>query len=221
MSELTDEHVRQKAAELILTGKTLESAEDINDEVRNCISELLVRTAGKQRKLTPEHQNLLLSVLGQRMSLNQEHYNHPKDINFSDVKKALEANPALLYSVAMMEGAGGMPDIIAVEPDVFVFGDCSAESPNRRGLTYDRVTTMAKGYGVEIMTKEVYCKMQEIGKFDLNSWSWLATPDDVKKFGHALGGTRYRGSCVDIQQYDTCTCYEHAGWRGMLKVPRV
>ena len=222
MPEITDEQVRNKAAELILTGKTLESVEDINDEVRNSISELLVRTAGKQRKLTPEHQNLILSILLHRISLHPaEHYRLPKRFDTIEVKKALEANPTLIWSLAQMEGTGGEPDIIDEDNKTFLFVDCSAESPNRRCLSYDRTIAMAKEFGVEIMTEEDYRNVQKIGKFDIKSKIWLATPDDVKKFGNALTGSRCKDGYIDIQGCNTDPNNPNIGWRGMLRVPKV
>ena len=230
MSEITDEQVRQETTKLILAGKTIESAEGLSDELRERIRELLIQTVGpgikdgprvgKQHKLYHELQTLLLSVLEIRFAEQPGHYNHPKDIDFSEVKKALEADPAFMYSLAQMENTGGMPDIIAVEKDAFVFGDCSAESPNRRDLTYDQAAEMAKEFGVDMMTGEIYHAMQESGKFDPNTYSWLATPADIRKSDRALVGNRCVGE-VYVDQRDACSHIPFCGWRGTLRVPRV
>jgi len=239
MSEITDDQDRLKAAELILTGKTLESAisalENAKAEgklpeylqaridalasVRSQVNKTLSKPAEK-RELTPEHQTLLLPVFEERLAQKPRHYSHPKGINFYDVKKALEANPALMYSLAKMESTGGMPDIIAVEKDAFVFGDCSAESPNRRDITYDQASEMAKEFGVDIMTEEIYRAMQELGKFDRETWGWLATTADVRESGKALGGNRHNGGSVNVHRYDAHYHNPHAGWRGVLRVQK-
>jgi len=238
MSEITDDQDRLKAAELILTGKTLESAisalENAKAEgklpeylqaridalasVRSQVNKTLSKPAEK-RELTPEHQTLLLPVFEERLAQKPRHYNHPKDIDFSEVKKALEADPAFMYSLAQMENTNGMPDIIAVEDDAFVFADCSIESPNRRDLSYDEAASMAKEFGVVMMTGEIYRAMQDSGKFDPNTYSWLATPADIRESDRALVGNRCVGE-VYVDQRDACSHIPFCGWRGTLRVPK-
>jgi len=144
----------------------------------------------KLRELTPEEQAGLLSALEARFNKKPEHYKRPEGVDFAEVRKALEASPALMYSLVQMEYTGGKPDVIVVDADAFVFGDCSAESPYRRNLTYYQAAEMAKKFGVDMMPEEAYRAMQKSGKFDLNTWIWLATPADIRKDGCALRGDR-------------------------------
>jgi len=174
----------------------------------------------EKRKLTPEKQAELLSALEDRFAKQPEHYKRPEGVNFAEVRKALEANPALMYSLVQMENTGGAPDIIAVKPDTFIFGDCSAESPNRRDFTYDQAVEMAKEFGVEIMTEEVYLAIQELGKFDINTWSWLATSANIRESGEALYG-RCLSNGVFVVPFHAVNHYPDRGWRGVLRVPRI
>jgi len=172
------------------------------------------------RELSPEQHTRVLSALETRFAKQPEHYKRPEGVNFDEVRKALEANSALMHSLAQMEWTGGVPDVIAIDDDVFVFGDCSAESPDRRNLTYDEAAEMAKKFGVDMMPEEVYCAMQKSGKFDMETWSWLATPADVRESGAALHGFRD----VDGVGVDEALPGGHRpywGWRGVLRVPKV
>jgi len=173
----------------------------------------------KPRELSPEQQTELLSALETRFAEEPNHYKRLKNVNFIDVKASLEANPALMYSLAQMEETGGAPDLIDVEGDAFIFGDCSAESPDRRDLTYDQAAEMAKEFGVDMMPEEVYRAMQESGKFDINTWSWLAMPADVRESGRALCGGCYVGG-VYVLDYGAENPGPNLGWRGVLRVPK-
>jgi len=177
-------------------------------------------SAQETRKLTPEKQAELLSALKARFVKQPGHYKRPEGVNFVEVRKALEANPTLMYSLAQMENTAGAPDIIAVEEDAFVFGDCSAESPNRRDLTYDQAVEMAREFGVDMMAGTTYREMQKTGKFDLTTWSWLKTPADARDNGHALLG--YRSVVVVcVYRRDAGVRSPGFGWRGVLRVPRI
>jgi len=162
----------------------------------------------------------LLSALEARFAKKPKYYKRPEGVDFAEVKKALGANPTLMRSLAQMENTGGEPDIIAVEPDAFVFGDCSEESPNRRNLTYDQATVQAKEFGVDMMSEEDYLKMQNLGKFDQQSSSWLATPEDIRKTGRAVRGNR-GGAGVGVYEGAAGARGPGLGWRASLRVKKV
>jgi len=197
----------QRLAELAEAGEGVRS--DVTDTLK----------VTEKRELKPEKKAELLSALETRFATKPEHYKRHEGVDFAEVKKALEANPALMYSLAQMENTGGAPDIIAVEEDAFVFGDCSAESPDRRDLTYDQAAEMAKEFGVEMMTKKIYRAMQESGRFDMNTWSWLATPADFRERGNALRGRRI-GVGVNVNRGNAENHDPLGGWRGLLRVPK-
>jgi len=219
MSEIiTDERVCIKTAELLLTHNTLGSDEGLSDEMRNRICELLVRTAGKRYELSLKERAELLSALEERFTKNPEHYSRPKGVNFADVKKAVEANHELMYSLAKMEQTHGAPDIIEVTEDAFIFGDCAAKSPWRHDLFYSKAVEMAEDFGVQIMDEETYRAIQKTGKFDLDSKSFIKTPKKLLETDTALLGHRSGDEVVVDNVYASSGT---GGWRGVLRVPRV
>ena len=161
----------------------------------------------------------IITALEERFQNSPAHYKRPEGIDITQVKSALEANPEAVAMLAVMEITGGAPDIIEETDDAFIFADCSAESPNRRNLTYDQATEMAKKHGIALMDEETYRKMQETGKFDLNSGSWLKTTDDIRESGFALGGDR-RGAGVYVRRYYAAYHDSGNGWRGLLRVQK-
>jgi len=165
----------------------------------------------------------ILAVLEKRLEQVPEHFRRPEEgIDFAEVKSALDANPALKASLLKMEETGGAPDIIAVEGDTFIFADCSEESPGgRRNLNYDQAVSQALEFGAELMDEATYRKIQKIGKFDYNnSYSWLKTPADIRKTGHALVGDHFDHE-VSVRQHDALEQEATCGWRGVLRVPKV
>lgn len=186
-----------------------------------------------KRQLTPNEKTALLSVLERRFEKKPDHYTRVKGINFADVAKALEANPDAMMSVAKMEETGGEPDIVGVDQDgTFLIADCSAESPQgRRNCVYDKeaeknargfngnAVDMAKEFGVALWSLEFYRAMQQSGKFDRNTWSWVETDAETRKSGGALIGYR-RDDVVGVHRYDARDRDVRTGWRGVLRVKK-
>jgi len=146
----------------------------------------------------------------------------------------LEAHPRKLWSLSEMERTGGEPDVIGFDNEMgeYIFYDCSAESPaGRRSLCYDRdalearkakqpegsVMEMASAMGIELLTEEQYRALQELGKFDLKTSSWLKTPSDIRKLGGAIFGDRRYGR-VFVYHNGADSYYGARGFRGMLRV---
>ena len=179
------------------------------------------KTFAETMKLTDEQQAEFLSILEDRFA-EEEHnyYKRPKGVNFTEVKAALEADPTLMYSLAKMEETGGEPDIIAIKDDAFIFGDCSYESPDRRNLTYSQAAEMAKEFGVDMMSEKTYRAIQRSGEFDINTWSWLKTPADIRESGRALRGRRLPGGGVDVYASRILYRNQREGWRCVLRVPK-
>lgn len=185
--------------------------------------------AEQKRELTVEQKERLLQTLQNRLSRKAGHYARPEEINFGEVKTALEANPAALWSLSRMEETGGLPDIVAIEDNTFVFADCSAESPaGRRNCVYDKeaeqyahgfngnAVDMAEEFGVEMWSPEFYRTMQDLGKFDRHTWSWLKTDAQTCSTGDALSGHRF-GDRVFVYQ-DAHRHDDLRAWRGLLRV---
>ena len=133
-----------------------------------------------------------------------------------------------------MEETGGEPDVIKCDKttDEYVFYDCSAESPKgRRSVCYDpealasrkqhkpkhSAIGMAAEMGIELLTEEQYHELQQLGKFDTKTSSWIATPDDVRALGGAIFGD-WRYGKTFIYHNGAESYYGARGFRACLKV---
>src|SRR5690606_8951044 len=114
----------------------------------------------------------------------------------------------------------------------FIFCDCSTESPDgRRSLCYDGAALesrkehkpkdsaedLAEAMGVELLTEAQYRELQELGKFDLKTSSWLKTPPAIRELGGALFGDR-RYNHVFLYHNGAQSYYAARGFRAMLRV---
>jgi hypothetical protein len=182
-------------------------------------------------KLSVQEREELLNTLKIRFGKNM---NRHKDIEWPKVQAKLEANPDKLWSLNEMEVTEGEPDVVGYDAKTgeFLFYDCSAESPKgRRNTCYDHealearkehkpgnsAINMAAEMGIEILTEEQYRALQELGKFDLKTSSWVKTPADVRKHGGALFCDR-RFDKVFLYHNGAESYYGARGFRGCLKV---
>ena len=130
---------------------------------------------------------------------------------WADVEKRILADPKAADVLRKMEESGGEPDVIGVDDKTgrLIFCDCSRESPaGRRSLCYDeealkkRVKNppagsalgMAREIGAELMTEELYRRLQGLGEFDLKTSSWVKTPEGIREEGGALFCERRYGT---------------------------
>ena len=133
-----------------------------------------------------------------------------------------------------MESTGGEPDVVAFDSvtNIYVFFDCAAESPKgRRSLCYDRealesrkefkpannVIDLATSMGIELLTEDDYRTLQQIGKFDLKTSSWVKTPSEIRKLGGAVFCDR-RYNTVFLYHNGAESYYAARGFRGSLRV---
>jgi hypothetical protein len=183
-----------------------------------------------KKKLSSEQQKELLKTLKTRFEKNM---NRHKSIEWAKVQAKLEANHEKMWSLDDMEITGGEPDVVGYDKKTgeYVFYDCSAESPNRRSLCYDReawnarkehkpkntaIDTAAE-MGIEILTEEQYLELQKLGAFDKKTSSWLKTPVEVRKLGGAISG-EYRFGRVFIYANGAESYFAARGFRGSLRV---
>ncbi len=184
-----------------------------------------------KKELSPEQREELLSVLKARFEKNR---NRHEGLDWAKVQTKLEASPEKLWSLSEMERTGGEPDVVGHDETTneYIFYDCSAESPKgRRSVCYDRAgwesrkenrpqntaLDMAADMIIEILSGEQYRAMQQLGKFDLKTSSWVKTPAEIRKLGGALYCDR---------RYDTVFTYHNGaesyyavrGFRGLLTV---
>jgi hypothetical protein len=187
----------------------------------------------KKKELSLEQRERLLATLKDRFETNR---NRHKELEWANVRAKLEAESSVekLWSLNEMEESGGEPDVVGYDKQTgeYIFYDCSAESPKgRRSLCYDRqaldsrkenkprnnAIEMAADMGIEILTEEEYRELQQLGKFDMKTSSWLRTPSEVRKHGGAIFGD-FRYEHVFVYHNGAESYYAARGFRGSLKV---
>jgi hypothetical protein len=185
----------------------------------------------RKNKLSPEQHEALLKTLRTRFEKNM---NRHKGLEWAKVQAKLETNPEKMYSVNEMEITGGEPDVVGHDKKTgeYIFYDCSAESPKeRRSLCYDHealekrkehkpvdsAINMAADMGIELLTEEQYQVLQQLGKFDSKTSSWLKTPSDVRKLGGSISG-EFRFGRVFIYANGAESYFAARGFRGSVSV---
>lgn len=181
--------------------------------------------------LSPEQGADLLNTLKTRFEKNM---NRHKGLEWAPVQARLEANPGKLWSLREMENTGGEPDVVGQDTATgeYIFFDCAAESPNgRRSVCYDQdglesrkehrpennALDMAAAMGIEILTEEQYRALQQLGKFDTKTSSWIQTPSRIRKLGGALF-CDFRYDTVFVYHNGAPSYYAARGFRGALRV---
>lgn len=184
----------------------------------------------KKRSSSEEHKELL-KILKDRFDKNM---NRHKGLEWTKVQGKLEANPEKLRSLDEMEATGGEPDVVGHDKKTgeYIFYDCSPESPNgRRSICYDHealesrkehkpkdsAMNMATEMGIEILTEEQYRDLQQLGKFDTKTSSWVQTPAAIRKLGGAVFCDR-RYDTVFLYHNGAESYYAARGFRGSLRV---
>ena len=184
-----------------------------------------------KKGLSPEQREELLNVLKVRF---EKHKNRHKDLEWANVQAKLEANPEKLWSLNEMESTGGEPDVVDYDTQTgeYIFYDCSAESPkDRRSVCYDgealesrkeykpknSAIDMAAAMGIELLTEEQYRELQQLGKFDTKTSSWVQTPTEIRELGGALFCDR-RYDHVFVYHNGAESYYAARGFRGLLRV---
>ncbi|WDV08757.1 DUF4256 domain-containing protein [Lysinibacillus irui] len=183
------------------------------------------------KELTHEQQEELIKTLKARFEKNIERH---EGIDWASVQAKLDANLEKLWSLHEMEATGGEPDVVGYDAktDEYIFYDCSAESPKgRRSVCYDReawearknhkpentAMDMAKDMGIELLTEEQYRELQQLGKFDLKTSSWVQTPENIRKLGGAIFCDR-RYDTIFMYHNGAESYYAARGFRGSLRV---
>ncbi len=181
--------------------------------------------------MTPKQRDDLLRLLKNRFE--QHPHRHP-GLRWADLEARLQAQPDKLASLLEMENTGGEPDVVGHDPQTgaFIFFDCAPESPKgRRSLCYDQAARLARkqnrpagsalemaaAMGIELLTEEQYQALQQLGRFDTKTSSWLKTPEAIRKLGGAIFGDR-RYDRVFIYHNGADSYYAARGFRGCLRV---
>lgn len=184
-----------------------------------------------KKELSAAQREELLHILKARFEKNM---NRHKGLEWAKVQAKLEASAEKLWVLDEMEITGGEPDVVDYDKNTneYIFYDCSAESPKgRRSVCFDleglesrkehqpenNAVDMAAAMGVELLTEEQYRFLQQLGKFDAKTSSWIVTPPEIRKLGGALFGDR-RYDHVFIYHNGAQSYYAARAFRGLLKV---
>ncbi|MFB9109287.1 DUF4256 domain-containing protein [Flavobacterium gyeonganense] len=184
-----------------------------------------------KKALLPEERDQLFKTLKSRFDKNKNRY---QNLDWGKVQIKLEANPEKLWSLNEMEKTGGEPNVVSFDKKTneYIFFDCSAESPKgRRSVCYDNeaqesrkefkpknnVIDMAAAMGIELLNEEQYRALQQLGKFDQKTSSWIKTPDEIRKLGGALFAD-FRYNTVFVYHNGAQSYYAARGFRGVLRV---
>ena len=190
-----------------------------------------VSSGETKKKLSLEQREELFRALKARFEKNM---NHHKGLEWAKVQAKLETITERLWSINEMERTGGEPDVVGHDKktDEYIFYDCSAESPKgRRNVCYDRegqearkafkpennAIDMAAALGIELLTEEQYRELQNLGKFDTKTSSWVKTPSDIIKLGGALFADRRYGN-VFVYHNSAPSYYSVRAFRGSQRV---
>jgi len=188
-------------------------------------------TKRSKKELPPDQQEEILKTLQTRFEKNM---NRHKGMEWAKIKSKLNVNPEKLGSLNEMEKTGGEPDVVDHDKknNEYIFYDCSQESPiGRRSLCYDpkaldsrkenkpknSAMGLAAEMGIELLNEEQYRALQQLGKFDTKTSSWIATPAAIRNLGGALFGD-FRYGTVFIYHNGAESYYASRGFRGLLKV---
>ena len=185
------------------------------------------------KDMSPGQREELIRVLGGRFERNM---NRHKGLRWADIQAKLEANNEKLSSLYAMESTGGEPDVAGFDKKTgeYIFYDCSEETPaGRRNICYDleaqqerekkgvhpagNVIDLAVAMGIELLTKEQYRELQELGEFDTKTSSWVETPISIRKLGGALFCDR-RYDSIFTYHNGAGSFYGVRGFRGSLRV---
>jgi hypothetical protein len=184
-----------------------------------------------KKELTIEQQEELLKVLQIRFEKNMQRH---KGLDWSKIQAKLEANPKKMWSLDEMERTEGEPDVVGYDEKSkeYLFVDCAAESPKgRRSICYDHealekrkenkpkdsAVNMAEEMGIELLNEQQYRELQEIGKFDTKTSSWIATPAEIRKLGGAIFSD-FRYNTIFVYHNGADSYYAARGFRGLLRV---
>ena len=181
--------------------------------------------------LSADQQKEILRVLKTRFEKNS---NRHKGLAWDSILQKLKAHRQKLWSLYEMERTGGEPDLIGTDKRTgeYLYCDCSAESPSgRRSLCYDQAgldsrkenkplgsaMAMASNMGIELLTEDHYFLLQETGKYDTKTSSWISTPSEVRKLGGALFAD-FRYGRVFVYHNSAPSYYAARGFRGLLRI---
>lgn len=236
--DASNEELREVLSRLVENGDVSPAAVEATlNRMRATTHDRLKAASKVEKQLNREEAEKLLETLQSRFERNYFLHEH---INWNDVEKALRADPGKLWTLQRLEVTHGEPDVIDEEDDVFVFGDCSKKTPYDRGnVVYDKLAELeliqdmgyddsyiptydgnavdtVKTYGAELMGPKHYKTLVEKLSIDQSTGSFLKTPWDVRKSGHAFVGEFGR-----VQERIAHEHLHNRAFRAVLRVKKV
>jgi len=183
-----------------------------------------------KKTLSAKQSEELLQILKTRFEKNMQRH---KGIEWNKVLARLIKSEKI-WSLYEMEQTGGEPDLVDFDKKTgeYIFFDCSAESPKeRRSLCYDleglesrkefkpenNAIDLAAEMGIEILTEDEYRFLQQLGKFDTKTSSWLKTPPAIRNLGGAIFAD-YRYGTVFVYHNGAQSYYGSRAFRGSLRI---
>lgn len=76
---------------------------------------------------------------------------------------------------------------------------------------------MAAAMSIELLIEEQYRALQQLGEFDMKTFSWISTPSDIKALGGALFCDRRYGK-VSVYHNGVQSYYAAGGFQGCLRM---
>lgn len=191
----------------------------------------LKETPPGQPALSVKRSEEILNILKARFEKNMKRHQRCEWVK---IETKLKANIIKLRSLNEMELTGGEPDVVGYDKnaDEYIFCDCSAESPKgRRSICYDQegldsrkefkpvnnALDMATAIGIEMLGEEQYRALQQLGRFDTKTSSWLKTPEDIRQLGGAIFAD-FRYGRVFVYHNGAQSYYGGRAFRGTLRV---
>ncbi|MDY5584427.1 MAG: DUF4256 domain-containing protein [Arcanobacterium sp.] len=141
-------------------------------------------------------------------------------VNWDEVAARLADSPQALEKLAKMEETGGEPELIGTLDGKFFFADCYKKiDDQRKNLCYDEEARLSRKkfpprssvleeitkWDGQLLTEELYFKVQEVRDIDLTVSSWLVTEEAVRaKKGAIFGDRRFGRTFI---YHNTADCY--------------
>lgn len=95
--------------------------------------------------------------------------------------------------------------------------DRKALDARKANKPQNNVVEVAKEMGIELLSEEQYRFLQQLGKFDTKTSSWILTPEDIRNHGGAIF-CDFRYGKVFVYHNGADSYYAARGFRGLLRV---
>ena len=95
--------------------------------------------------------------------------------------------------------------------------DAEALAARKEHKPANSAINLASEMGIEVLNEEQYRYLQQFGKFDTKTSSWIKTPDEIRKLGGALF-CDYRYGTVFTYHNGAESYYGARDFRGCLRV---